>query len=77
MGTSATLFNDGFVELMTGNSSLSDLLSGFLTHILGRDNDVATYPNPFGSLNPSTFSNYNETEIDLVNGAEDAENIPL
>lgn len=77
MGTSATLFNVAIYELISGNSTLSSLLGKLVSSLLGKDNDIATYPNPFGGLNPGIYGGANETELDLVDGGEDNENVPL
>lgn len=77
MGTSATLFNTILYTLFNGNSTLDDILGDLLTDILGKDNDIATYPNPFTGLNPGKYKFSNSTEIDLVDGGEDDENVPI
>lgn len=77
MGTSATLFNTEIYTLLNGNNTLTRLLGGIITKILGKDNDIATYPNPFAGLNPNTFSDTDQVDLDLVDGGEDNENVPL
>ncbi|KAF8294739.1 hypothetical protein DL93DRAFT_2173965 [Clavulina sp. PMI_390] len=77
MGTSATLFNGLIYELLTSNSSLNNFLGDLAKDLLGKDNDIATYPNPFGGLSSSTFSDSTAAELDLVDGGEDGENVPF
>ncbi|KAF6818154.1 Lysophospholipase [Colletotrichum sojae] len=81
MGTSSSLFNQFMLQNMT-STGLPDFIQTALTAILGvldRDNnDIAQYvPNPFFGWNPATNVNVNETQLSLVDGGEDLQNIPL
>ncbi|KAF8314067.1 hypothetical protein DL93DRAFT_2080559 [Clavulina sp. PMI_390] len=76
MGTSATLFNQLIYGFITNNDTLKMVLGDFLKDVLGND-DFATYPNPFGGLSPSTFADSNSKELELVDGGEDSETLPL
>ncbi|KAK1579232.1 lysophospholipase [Colletotrichum navitas] len=83
MGTSSSLFN----QLILRNSiSKSESIPGFaksaLTDILKRidkdNDDIAQYvPNPFFGWNPSTNPTANSSQLTLVDGGEDHQNIPL
>ncbi|KAK9460702.1 lysophospholipase catalytic domain-containing protein [Lipomyces oligophaga] len=80
MGTSATLFNDILLEL--NSSGLSGVLytavHSVLTDLSEDNNDIAPYePNPFYGVNPDLSYMDNETILNLVDGGEDYENIPL
>lgn len=77
MGTSATLFNLLVYRIMASNSTVASLLGPFLKSIDGMDDDIATYPNPFQGLNMGTYADATELDIDLVDGGEDNENVPL
>ncbi|KAF8294740.1 hypothetical protein DL93DRAFT_829796 [Clavulina sp. PMI_390] len=77
MGTSATLFNSIIYTLLAENSTLSTFLGDLIQDLLGKDNDIATYPNPFAGLSPSTFSDSTSVDLDLVDGGEDGENVPF
>jgi lysophospholipase len=45
---------------------------------IGRnDDDIADYPNPFYGWNNATNPNHNSTQLTLVDGGEDNQNIPL
>ena len=39
--------------------------------------DVASWPNPFYGVAPDTFISSSQTDLSLVDGGEDGENIPL
>ncbi|GAB7337946.1 hypothetical protein MBLNU457_4326t1 [Dothideomycetes sp. NU457] len=80
MGTSSTLFNQFLLQVnSTGLPSIvTDALSAILVRI-GQDNDDIAYyePNPFNGVNPQTSYIANETQLTLVDGGEDGQNIPL
>ncbi|EPY50805.1 lysophospholipase [Schizosaccharomyces cryophilus OY26] len=80
MGSSATLFNEALLRL-NSNSTLGHLAEDILQHISENQNDIAPYPNPFqnytakNSTVANNFKNY--PTVDLVDGGEDNQNIPL
>lgn len=43
----------------------------------GIELDVASWPNPFYGVAPGTFISSNQTDLRLVDGGEDGEEIPL
>ena len=83
MGTSSSLFNQGLLLVNSSESSgpFSDALQSVLTSVLERigrdDDDIADYPNPFYGWNNATNPNHNSTQLTLVDGGEDNQNIPL
>lgn len=77
MGTSATLFNAAIYQLATSNSTLESILGKLLTDILDADTDIAEYPNPFQGLDSAAFSQSGSMQLNLVDGGEDNENVPL
>lgn len=83
MGTSSSLFNQ---FLLQNISSLDDVpsfvtktLEGILNGLDKDDEDIAQYsPNPFLAWDPTRRSaNANDSQLTLVNGGEDLQNIPL
>lgn len=79
MGTSSSLFNQAF--LMLNSSSSDSFLTNVLTDILadiGSDNDdIAEWnPNPFYLFNNGTAISQSQA-LNLVDGGEDGQNIPL
>lgn len=77
MGTSGSLFNQIIYDYTNSSSVLKDILGHILADILGKDNDIATYPNPFKGLASTKFDSTNSTELDLVDGGEDGETLPF
>lgn len=77
MGTSGSLFNQIIYEYTNSSSKLKDILGHVLADLLGKDNDIATYPNPFAGLDSTKFDSTNSTELDLVDGGEDGETLPF
>jgi lysophospholipase len=83
MGTSSSLFNQGLLLVNSSESSgpFSDALQSVFTSVLERigrdDDDIADYPNPFYGWNNRTNPNHNSTQLTLVDGGEDNQNIPL
>jgi lysophospholipase len=80
MGTSSTLFNQFILNI--NSTAIPDFLKNIFTSILsdiGEDNnDIAQWsPNPFYHFNNATNRNANSTELTLVDGGEDLQNIPL
>ncbi|KFY18876.1 hypothetical protein V493_08281 [Pseudogymnoascus sp. VKM F-4281 (FW-2241)] len=78
-GTSSTLFNQFLLGIDGVDSNLlTDALTSVLEDIGKDNNDIAQYaPNPFLHFNPATNHNANVTELSLVDGGEDLQNIPL
>ncbi|OLN86808.1 Lysophospholipase [Colletotrichum chlorophyti] len=81
MGTSSSLFNQFMLQNIS-SSGLPDFIQSALTSILNildqDNNDIAQYvPNPFYGWNPSSNVNANNTQLSLVDGGEDLQNIPL
>ncbi|KAE8445738.1 hypothetical protein EG329_012917 [Mollisiaceae sp. DMI_Dod_QoI] len=80
MGTSSTLFNEVLIELNASSvpSVVSSVLNSILSDIGFDNNDIAQYqPNPFYHFNNGTNRSANSTELTLVDGGEDGQNIPL
>lgn len=82
MGTSSTLFNQFLLQNITGYEGVPGIIIEALTSIfenLGESkNDVAQIiPNPFLYWNNQTNPNADSIELDLVDGGEDLQNIPL
>ncbi|KUJ09635.1 lysophospholipase-like protein [Mollisia scopiformis] len=80
MGTSSTLFNEVLIELNASSvpTVVQNVLNSILSDIGFDNNDIAQYqPNPFYHFNNATNRNANSTELTLVDGGEDGQNIPL
>ncbi|KAL4784818.1 lysophospholipase catalytic domain-containing protein [Aspergillus varians] len=80
MGTSSSLFNQFFLQLNdTGLPEfLTNVISSVLEHVGEEDNDIAVYsPNPFYGWAPTISAHSSETELSVVDGGEDGQNIPL
>ncbi|KAI9650516.1 Lysophospholipase 1 [Ciborinia camelliae] len=80
MGTSSTLFNQFLIQ--ANASGLPTTITNAFTTILDKigftNNDIAQYqPNPFYGFNNNTNRNAHTTQLDLVDGGEDGQNIPL
>lgn len=80
MGTSSSLFNQFLLQI--NQTSIPDTLKDILNRIfsgLDQDNnDIAEYsPNPFYRYNPNSNAGAGFTTLDLVDGGENGENIPL
>ncbi|EPX74686.1 phospholipase [Schizosaccharomyces octosporus yFS286] len=80
MGTSATLFNEALLRL-NSNGTWAHLARDILNRISENKNDIAPYPNPFQNYtakNTSVTNNFkNFPTVDLVDGGEDNQNIPI
>jgi len=86
MGTSSSLFNVALLANFSnaGNESfiasfVANAIEELLQNFNEQENDIANYePNPFFEWNPTTNnSNANEDQLQLVDGGEDGQNIPL
>ena len=80
IGTSSTLFNQFLLQINT--TSLPSFVKNVFTDILHKldksDNDIAAYdPNPFYHYNNHSSPYAQQTELDVVDGGEDLQNIPL
>ncbi|KAI9369800.1 lysophospholipase catalytic domain-containing protein [Aspergillus egyptiacus] len=80
MGTSSSLFNQFFLQI--NNTGLPDFLVSVISDVLaeiGEDNnDIAVYsPNPFYGWLPEYSAYAHEPNLDVVDGGEDLQNIPL
>lgn len=80
MGTSSSLFNQIFLQV--NDTNLPDFAKDALNTILGNigenNDDIALYsPNPFYGYHNSTSPIAEEKALDLVDGGEDLQNIPL
>ncbi|KAK2073754.1 hypothetical protein P8C59_008005 [Phyllachora maydis] len=82
MGTSSSLFNAFLLQNYTASGLLPTLVVDALRAILGKigkdDNDIAQYtPNPFYGWNPAGNPAAAATQLSLVDGGEDLQNLPL
>ena len=80
MGTSSTLFNQFLLQLnaTTISQSLKNIFQDILNNIAEGDDDVAQWqPNPFYHFNNDTNPNAQSSQLTLVDGGEDNQNIPL
>ncbi|KAE8344174.1 hypothetical protein BDV24DRAFT_127530 [Aspergillus arachidicola] len=80
MGTSSSLFNQFFLQV--NSTSLPDFLKTAFSDILAKigedDEDIAVYaPNPFYNWAPESSPAAHQQELDMVDGGEDLQNIPL
>ena len=79
VGTSSTLFNGAYNKLLESNSTgfLNDVLKTILEDVDKGYNDVAPVPNPFKGYRQSSNHFVDAKYIDLVDGGEANQNIPL
>jgi lysophospholipase len=80
IGTSSTLFNQFILQINTTSlpSFLKDVFTDILSKLDKSDNDIASYdPNPFYHYNNDTSPYAQQQILDLVDGGEDLQNIPL
>lgn len=80
MGTSSSLFNQGFLLLNGTNNTkvLTNAVTGILEKIGEANNDISLYgPNPFYNYHNETNDNAQSPTLFLVDGGEDLQNIPL
>ena len=80
MGTSSSLFNQFILHLNTTDlpSTLKDAFGDILRHLGDRNDDIAVYsPNPFYKYANSTFAYREAPNLNVVDGGEDGQNLPL
>lgn len=81
VGTSSTLFNQGFLAINQGSPDVPDFfvraLNATLAGLSDQSADVALWPNPFFGYQATTNRNANSSFLDLVDGGEDLQNIPF
>lgn len=86
MGTSSSLFNQFILQNITSIGASADIppfvtdaVEKLLKGLSEDEYDIARYtPNPFYKWDPTSASlNTNETQLSLVDGGEDLQNIPL
>ncbi|KKK23911.1 hypothetical protein P175DRAFT_0469766 [Aspergillus ochraceoroseus IBT 24754] len=80
MGTSSTLFNQFFLQINSTDlpSFLTHALSDILAKIDKDDDDIAVYsPNPFYQWRNESSPYASQADLDIVDGGEDLQNIPL
>ncbi|CAG8099271.1 unnamed protein product [Penicillium olsonii] len=80
IGTSSTLFNQFLLQINT--TSLPNFVKNVFTSILEKldraDDDIAAYePNPFYHYNNHSSPYARQTALDVVDGGEDGQNVPL
>uniref|UniRef100_A0A0C4DJH7 Lysophospholipase n=1 Tax=Fusarium oxysporum (strain Fo5176) TaxID=660025 RepID=A0A0C4DJH7_FUSOF len=80
MGTSASLFNQAFLQIQKADNVPEFLLKAInntLADIGDENRDIANWPNPFYKYNPKNNSNADSTILTLVDGGEDLQNVPF
>jgi lysophospholipase len=80
IGTSSTLFNQFLLQLNTTSlpSFVKSIFNDLLTKLDKSDDDIASYdPNPFYYYNNDTSPYAHQTMLDVVDGGEDGQNVPL
>ncbi|KAJ6017776.1 hypothetical protein N7451_001155 [Penicillium sp. IBT 35674x] len=80
IGTSSTLFNEAITELGSNSSGITawaeNILSDLFADFDSSDDDIASYePNPFYGYNDNSLAS--TTGLDIVDGGEDGQNVPL
>lgn len=79
VGASSTLFNSALLILLQNNGTgiVDDALKTILEDITKSNNDVAAVPNPLQGYSPGTNPFSHEQMLDLVDGGEANQNLPL
>ncbi|KAJ5340816.1 hypothetical protein N7541_009940 [Penicillium brevicompactum] len=80
IGTSSTLFNQFLLQINTTSlpSFVKSVFTDLLTKLDKSDDDIAAYdPNPFYHYNNDSSPYARQTELDVVDGGEDGQNVPL
>lgn len=80
MGSSSSLFNQA-LNMVNGtelNSHVKDVLNKVLGNLDKKNDDIAVYnPNPFYGYRNDTSPVAGEKDLDIVDGGEDDQNVPL
>lgn len=78
-GTSSSLFNGFLTSYNTSSlpSVLTALLTGIAKNLGSKNEDIAQYVNPFFNYTQNDGLFAHLTELNLVDGGEDLQNIPL
>lgn len=83
MGTSSSLFNEGLLLTKGENKShgfvelIKDAVEDALESVSDSNNDIAYVPNPFYKYNEHSNQGAAASHLSLVDGGEDAQNIPF
>jgi lysophospholipase len=80
MGTSSTLFNQFILRLNATDlpEKLKSILGGLLQGLGKQSDDIAIYsPNPFYNYEHATIAYKNTPNLNVVDGGEDKQNLPL
>ncbi|KAG7287649.1 hypothetical protein NEMBOFW57_007162 [Staphylotrichum longicolle] len=81
VGTSSSLFNQAFLQLGRTSPDVPDFFVRALNNTLAgfseQNSDIARWPNPFFGYQPIINRNANSSELDLVDGGEDLQNVPF
>ncbi|KAI2931093.1 hypothetical protein CBS147320_2886 [Aspergillus niger] len=80
MGTSSSLFNQFILKLNTTDipSTLKTVIASILEELGDRNDDIAIYsPNPFYGYRNATVSYEKTPDLNVVDGGEDKQNLPL
>ncbi|KAA8641294.1 Lysophospholipase 1 [Aspergillus tanneri] len=80
MGTSSSLFNQGLLRLNKTDAPdfVKDTMYKLLKSMDKNDEDIAVYsPNPFYRYRNATHIYAQQRDLDVVDGGEDGQNIPL
>ncbi|RJE18429.1 Lysophospholipase [Aspergillus sclerotialis] len=80
LGSSSSLFNQAYLKVNSTSlpSFIKDALNGILQDIGDKNDDIAVYkPNPFFGYRNETSPVATQHDLDIVDGGEDLQNIPL
>ncbi|KAL4900249.1 hypothetical protein BDW74DRAFT_171003 [Aspergillus multicolor] len=79
MGTSSSLFNQGLLRLNSTSipETFKKALNAILSAVGEANDDIANYPNPFHNYTGSTNAISSRRNLNVVDGGEDGQNIPL
>ncbi|KAL5047518.1 hypothetical protein BDW71DRAFT_213967 [Aspergillus fruticulosus] len=79
MGTSSSLFNQGLLRLNSTSipETFKKALASILEAVGQANDDIANYPNPFQGYQGSTAAISTRSELNVVDGGEDGQNIPF
>ncbi|KAJ5774089.1 hypothetical protein N7457_008985 [Penicillium paradoxum] len=80
IGTSSTLFNQFLLRINTTSlpDFVKDVFGSIFTKLDESQNDIASYdPNPFYQYNKQSSPYASQKMLDVVDGGEDGQNVPL